>query len=51
MGHDKNDELRGAHAAQEHDRQDERDEAFEATGGTGDLGSQDARRHEGDAQH
>ncbi|WP_336630685.1 MULTISPECIES: hypothetical protein [unclassified Microbacterium] len=51
MGHDKNDELRDERASQEHVRQEERDEAFEATGGTDDLGSQDARRHEGDAQH
>lgn len=51
MGHDKNDELRGAHDAQDHDRQTERDAAFDGSGETADLGSQDERRHEGDAAH
>jgi len=51
MGHDKNDELRDEHAAQEEHRQHERDEAFDAAGTTDDLGSQDERRHEGDAAH
>lgn len=51
MGHDKNDELRSEHTEQEQHRQHERDEVFETTGDAADLGSQDERRHEGDAAH
>lgn len=50
MSHDRNDELRDEKTSQEQSRQHERDGAFEKTGDAADLGSQDERRHEGDAQ-
>lgn len=53
MSHDKskNDELRDENREQEERRQHLRDETFEVTGEADDIGSQDARRREGDEAH
>ena len=53
MNHDKskNDELRDEEREHDERRQHLRDEAFDATGETDDIGSQDARRKEGDEAH